>query len=79
MKKIISNFRMLLLVAGLLSVTALGCYLWGRSDGIDSVESKVNQQAVKDVETRTQTKILIQRMPKNEVQKLLEEKWCRDC
>lgn len=79
LKWIIGNSRMLLLVAALLSATALGSYWMGRLDERSIIEGKANEQAVKDVKKAQEIQLVIQRMPKNEVQKLLEKKWCRDC
>lgn len=79
MKWIITNFRMLLLAAGLSFVTGLGGLAIGFVKGQASIEAKQNRQAIVDVKTGQNVELIIQRKPKNEVQKLLEQKWCRDC
>lgn len=55
-KWIIGNFRTLLLAVGLLSVTALGVYLKGRSDGIAIVTAKIqNKQLNNIIDTKKET------------------------
>ena len=79
MSWIISNFRMLLLAAAVSFAMGLGGLWIGYMKGVESVEAKQNKQAVEDVKQAQEIQLVIQRMPKNEVQKLLEKKWCRDC
>ena len=76
---IIRNWQMSLLAMALICVMVLGVYWKGRADERQSLEAQTNKQSVEDVKQRTLTRVKIQRMPKNEVQRLLEEKWCRDC
>ena len=78
-QKLILNFRMLLLVAAALSVMGLGVFVAGFVTGKNSVINKELKDTVDKVVTQKEIQIQIQRMPKNEVQKLLEQKWCRDC
>lgn len=76
---IISNFRMLLLAVAVSFATGIGGLVVGYVKGQASIEIKQNKQAIEDVKTGQSIELTINRKPKNEVQKLLEQKWCRDC
>lgn len=77
--KIFSNIRMLLLAVAVLSVTATGIFLVGYVKGRASVQNQELRNTVEKIQSRDVVELTIMRKPKNEVQKLLEQKWCRDC
>ena len=73
--KILTTFILLGVVAAL----GTGVYFKGVQDGINkqtAAQAELEREAV--VEGRTVEREIM-RLPKNEVQKRLEEKWCRDC
>ena len=73
--KILSTVILLAVVAAL----GTGIYFKGVQDGINkqaAAQAELEREAV--VEGRTVEREIM-RLPKNEVQKRLEEKWCRDC
>ena len=60
-------------------IVCAGIYFKGVSDGKGkqmAVQATAERNAV--TETRSIEKVIM-RMPKNEVQNRLEQKWCRDC
>ena len=73
------HWQIILALFVALVVTGAGLYFKGLSDGAKKQRDKqatIEREAVKEgqvIERR------IMRLPKNEVQKKLEEKWCRDC
>lgn len=68
-----------LIVLGILSAVGMSLYFKGYMDGKNkqaAAQAQAEREAV--VESREVERVIM-RLPKNEVQNRLEEKWCRDC
>lgn len=64
-----------LVCAGLIGFSYWKVYEFGRAT--ERASQAEAEDKAEQVRTVTETRIM--RMPKNDVQKLLEAKWCRDC
>lgn len=63
------------ITAILCTVSLIYGYFWGKG----SAKTQILIEDVKSVKNRDEIERKIFLLPKNEVQKLLEQKWCRDC
>lgn len=77
-KLLLNPWFLLSAVAILVSSTA-AAYFIGHAHGEANVKIEEFEQEDQATQNRTEIETRIIRMPKNEVQKLLETKWCRDC
>lgn len=78
---LISKHKLIFSVAivAILAIMGVGAYYKGYFDGKDAqAAAQVIAEREAVAETREIEKVVM-RMPKNDVQKELEEKWCRDC
>lgn len=75
------QLKLILALASAAALLALvgGAYWKGRMDGYEKKEAEYTKEEAEGLENRTEIERIIVRMPKNEVQRLLEDKWCRDC
>lgn len=73
--KLVFSLGLLLLLSG----AFVGTYYKGVADGKAKQSGTQAQEERESVNDQREVEQVIMRLPKNEVQKRLEIKWCRDC